>query len=237
MRHSRHIAALLVVILALIVAGCGGGDEDASAVSDPGTNTNGSTVGNQTPATTPTTPGATGAAAVPGAAGAGATAATAGGGLSFPTDDSGTDLGAVSEILDPIGKNDKGVFGPLVNTDPTTTTTDTTATTATTDTTAAAVDTTPAVTYSYGPATINLNGTKMTVAEGGVFPSDSQFFTLREINPTSVTIDLTSGQFGNGAQGFFLRVGKSRTVENENEGEEFVIKLVSIKKEANTTNG
>jgi hypothetical protein len=84
---------------------------------------------------------------------------------------------------------------------------------------------------------MSVNGTKMVVSEGGVFPSDTQYFTLREITPTSVTVDLTSGQFGNGAQGFFLRVGKSRTIENENEGEEFVIKLVSINKEANTTNG
>ena len=221
----RRLVIALVILGALGLAGCGGGGDAAGTAAAPGSTDSGSSG-------TPTdTGGATGTPiSDPGAMGD--PSATAMGGATALPELNGYNVGGMgSSSSGSFNLNDETASpitdDPAANCDfgidcSTETTTGTTTTeTATTTTT----ESTVGVSLSYNRAKIVLNGQVYTVKKGGVFPSDTQIFKVTGIDSKGVTLELVAGEFTNGSNGVHLTVGERIKLLNQDEGEDYILKL------------
>ena len=228
MRRDRTVLAG-IALAALALGGCGGGGAAATtgAPVAGATDTTAQPVGS-TNATAATDPAANQAGVGGAAAVSGNTAAAA----PIP-DTKADDVPALATIA---GTAD--VFAPRAAIDtgqetstPTPTTPTNTGSTGSTDTSSSSTPTTstPKVTIAYGPASITLDGQAYSVTTNSVFPKDTGQFKVLSMTASTVTLQLTAGEFTSGAEGITLHTGKTISILNQSEGVSYVLTLESVK--------
>ncbi len=248
MTRPRRTYAALLVLVPVLIAGCGGGGDTADTSASPKTDLPtqpGSPVSNTTAtttvpgSTTASTTGTTPTTATTAAPGTATTAApTVGGETSYPDVDN-SDL---PELLTLGGSGD--AFEPLVSTgvgatDTTSTSTTGTSTTGTTTSTSSSSTQTTTVSYTYGPAVFEVNGATYTKSEDKAFPNSTEGpFLVQNISKSSVTVALMAGSFEDASDGQVIKPGETWRFTNESDGKVYVLKLVKIKvKKKTTTSG
>lgn len=230
-RHSGTIA--MTLLLATLVAGCGGGGEETSVPTDAA----GATTAAPTTPTTPGTPVNSGGAVDPISEANGTTDSAGGSAGSLPAPGDG------DELDDPLADGSGGLFDAQADfealvetTGDATASTDATGatsfgdtftpTTPTTSTTPTDTTTTTS-TATYTSAKIEVNGKVYTLKKASVFPSDTEQFVLKKIYAKEVILELTAGEFVGGAYGITLKQGRRAKFVNTNEGITYYLKLVS----------
>ncbi|MCW2961028.1 MAG: hypothetical protein JWM90_1415 [Thermoleophilia bacterium] len=211
-RTVRSIGAILLA--AIVVAGCGGGEEvvaaDPNATPVPGAETPGAVVAGTDPNAIPA---ATDPNAVPGAAGAAAAGATA----TVP-DLSGGDVGG-------------GGFGDLSGVaafQPGAVDTALPAKTTESKDQLPEKDVAPSKAATiYTGAVISVDGVTHTITTRGTFPKGTPVFRLLAVTADSVEIQLVAGELtANGGNGFYLDKGDTISAVNASEQVTYSIRYV-----------
>jgi hypothetical protein len=83
-------------------------------------------------------------------------------------------------------------------------------------------------TRTYTRAKVVVNGQIFTLRTNSVFPRSSQVFRVTEIAGDGIDIELVAGEFTNGAKGTHLDVNERIKLFNQHEGEDYIVKLKSV---------
>lgn len=214
---------VILVALALVAAGCGGGDATSTAPT-PGGDPNAQPVADPNGGGTGDPMGDAADQVLDSGSGQGTTIPTTDGSKiegGFGSLYDGADVFvAKADMSEEYGSYSDDVFGASTESTMPTGTTSTTTTTTTT---------------TYGPAVIVLDKKTYTVSKGSVFPSDTQQFTVSSIGSSTVELTLTAGEFSDGSDGITLEQGRTVTLVNQSEGVTYVLKLSRVKSSTTTS--